>query len=270
MYKQNRCAKPNPWIEHLVLWGGRGLSRRQLQQKYRTERKSVDTVCRRVRNRSRDWKLDAEAVAANMSAFLDNENNRLSEEPLASINMAVLRRKVVTEMSKRSNRHRLDKDFDESTLEKEHLIRLAKIIDDVYWNGTLIRAINKRISDGNLDFVVADQEDVDWEGTTEIDHNNDIDMTVRNATIVINSAKFTGRMTRRSSGILAANKLDALSITVQHELMHALASASHGRLVIQQGQEGHGLAWRRAWRNFHGGSLNEYYYTDQPTYYVVR
>ena len=262
-YNQNKCVKPNAWIEHLVFWGGRGLTRTQMSEKYRTEPASARAVCRRVRNRGRDRKLDAEVVAKDLSAYLEDANH-------PNINMAVLRRRVVREMSKRSNRHRLATNFDASRLDKKHLIKLADIIDSVFWNGTLMDALNKRISHGVLEFKVEHDESARWEGITDTWHNED-DNSLQLCEIIINTAKFSGQSTtRRSSGILAANKLDALSITMQHELMHALANASNPNVVDAQGLDGHGLMWRQAWHNFHGGSLHTYKYTDSTEYIDLR
>jgi len=261
--KKNRCGKPNAWVEHLIAYGGKGLTRRQLSEKYRRGSKSVIQACRRVRNRGRDWHLDAEVVMTQTVAqYLEDPTNRLQ---VANINMNGLRKKVVREMSKRSNPLRLTDNFAGSSLTPERLAKLAEIIDSVYWNGTLMNALNKRIRDPRgVVFTVINDPSSNPTGITHIRMTNLFGEKPATTNLEFNRASFENIDLRCSSGLKARTKLESLSITMQHELMHALTMSTDYFEVYRQGYGGHGTIWRRAWHNFHGGSLTKYTYDDNP------
>jgi hypothetical protein len=262
--RKDRCIKPNPWIEHLVAWGGKGLTRQQLKQKYTAKRPAQILTCRRVRNRGRDWHLDADVVASTGAyEFLSNPSNRL--QPHESVNMRAKRQLVVKEMTKRSNPDRMRTDFDYKDITLKRLKKLVEIIDKVYWNGTLMKAIEKRIEIGSMIYRVVDKPHKNWSGLATVWSRQDNKPGVGAAKLSVNVDKYKGPVhKRRSSGLDATSKLDDLSITVQHELMHMLVYVSDYLRRPDEGNDGHGITWRRAWHNFHGGSDTIYTYDDNP------
>ena len=258
-YKRRKCGKPNRWIEHMVHYGGLGLTRAEISDRYHRKIPSDKLSCRRARNRATDWRVNAALVAPSVWDYLEIPGNRLS----GNINMKVLRRKVVKDMTKRNNTQRLSVNFGPGALTAARVKRLVKIIDKHFWKGTLVRTINRRmVGTATLKFEVVDRPEEAWEAINEFKMSDD--NKLRMSTIKVNRAHFLVSGSRRSSGIQALNKLDALSIALQHELMHVLVNSGSYAKSSEQGQGGHGLVWRRAWHNFHGGSLHTYTYDDYP------
>ena len=265
-YRRGACRRPNPWVEHLAFHGGKGHTRTQLRTMYRQNRPTAATSCRRARNRGGDNAPNAATLVAEPCGNIRIPANQVRDP----INMRVLRRRVLREMSK-NHAQRIPVNFNAANLTVAQVTHLARIIDKVYWRGTLLRAINAKLPAGRrLIFAVrAEPLATNWSGITHSHFIRNATRDLINVTIIVNQTKFGAQWhgARRSSGILAMNKLDALSLTIQHELMHALKSAICGN--FPEGQAGHGISWRRLWHNYHGGSATLYQYVDNPNDNVV-
>ena len=267
--KKRRCKPPNAWIEHLVANAGKGMTKAQLSASYRRVRNNRGLACRRARNRGSDHSIDAQKIIDN-PYYLDEVANRVVDP----INMQVMQNKVV-QLAVKRHRHRLTRYFPARSLTAAKLQRLAKIIDKVYWNGTLLRAINKKLPRNRpLSFSVIDDPAATTAGLTHRAIRSRTDHRLNTLSISVN-LKYFGRVrsARRAAGIITHNKLDALAVTVGHELMHALHNAAYGVWPSADygrgSSNGHGYYWRMLWHNFHGGSMNSFTFTDRPAVIVV-
>ena len=138
---------------------------------------------------------------------------------------------------------------------------MYKLIDQSYFDGSLNKLVNEQIGHGSISFEVADVGDL-WRGTSaqavtfpEYDRKSG-----RYKSVIIRFYRsFWGRESRnrRTDGIQAKFKLEAMIVTMCHELTHALI------FLLCQIPANHDETFLRLNQTIWGHSLSKYRYRNR-------
>jgi len=128
-----------------------------------------------------------------------------------------------------------------------------KTLDNFYFGNTLLADMKKRLSKP-ISYLIVDNPGTNAAMKTVSEFKDGQTTSIQ---FILNIAQFGIRGQRRIDGILVTNTLEALVVTCEHELCHAIIEVYH-----MPGTH-HGEVFRKINNRLFGHSENVYTYTDE-------
>ena len=232
------CRRVNSWIEWLVKEGGKGKTRDEIKEGYhnRGRQYTRDRFCQMARGRGKTHDLSLDSIGNPVLFY--------SMQPaVAPLNLFEPRRhKILKELKKT---HGIPLNFDHRDITIAWIRSTVQVIDDFYFDGSLVRHMNARL-DRPLEFAVGAHRDgnavmftSEWYAYRERRHRN---QRVQRVRLTVDRALWTDEgWPRRGDGIRSTSKLHSFVVSAEHELVHLIQAVWAPRTCFGNS---HGLVFR--------------------------
>lgn len=252
-----KCIRPNKWINFLIRNGGTGKTRTQLRNRYRALH-NIPNECAPSNKLGRN-------VWRSFQGFLTRDApvcDRLNALPVADdpyLNYSAYRRSVFNAMQ--NGRFKLEPNFSVADFKISHLYKCYRLIDRFFLRNSLAKYF------ANTGFVLTFK-------IVELSPDNTLvhsqmwfrRIDANSGEIVLNKTKFAQSISRgrEIDGVIVYNRLNALIVTMCHELSHAITESSCWSRVENEGHGGHGPTFLRTNHALFGLSSTIFTYDDNP------
>lgn len=264
---KDKCRKVNTWVEWLALEGGQGKTRAELSNEYknRTNTYNYRYFCKAAKARGRAHELDIQKIGNPVDYYVN-------QDEIKPLRLYRARRRAILKYLRKRPRN-FKNNFSAGIFTPQKLETVVKAVDKFYFNGTLLddmeEQMRKTRNKWNLRacptirYIVVDEPDsVDSMWVIWYHHTGDVNKETTCVEIFLNKHVWRTQDIYQIDNIPAQTRLEALVITTEHELAHAIVAVYKKQGAGDSG--GHGEIFRLLNNRLFGHSTLAYEYSSDP------